>query len=49
MIESKLLTIRIFLVKVTQKTGQEKKLLSICYQNLLSVLKTDPWTLKLKV
>ena len=38
MIELELLSIKIFLVKVTQKTGQENYLLPI------SVLKTNPWT-----
>ena len=40
-IESGLLSIEIFLVKVTLKIGQEKYL-------LLIVLKTNPWKYKIK-
>ena len=42
MIELELLSTKIFLVKITPKIGQEKYLLSI-------VLKTNPWTYRLKV
>ena len=41
MIESGLLSIEIFLVKVTLKIGQEKYL-------LLIMLKTNPWKYKIK-
>ena len=42
MIEWELLSIRIFIVKVTLKIGHEK------YFTIDSVLKTYPWTYKLK-
>ena len=41
MIESELLTIRMFLVKVTLKIDQEK-------YSLLIVLKTNTWTYEIK-
>ena len=42
MTESELLSLRIFLVKVTLKTGQQKKVL------MDSVLKTNLWTYEIK-
>ena len=45
MIESELLRIRVFLVTVTLKTGQEKLLLKFI---IGSVVKTNPWTYEIK-
>ena len=47
--ESELLNLRIFLVKITLRIGQEKLLLlSIKIIIIDSVLKTNPWTYKIK-
>ena len=46
MIKSELLSIRIFLVKLTLKIGQEKYLLLICWKLILGLIKLKIYMVK---